>query len=69
MTKPLPLKVGDRVDFRLGGWGKYYRLGCKVLKIFTERKIEYDHLLAYDNGAFWAARYELRKLPDRKEGA
>ena len=70
MTKPLPLKVGDRVTFirNIIMGVRFPKLGMKghVKKVDS---VEGYFIVWDDRSRFcWCYRKELRRLPDRKEG-
>lgn len=62
MTKPLPLKVGDRAR---------HDNGATVEVVGVDDDCATPHVkVRYPNGGlWWELRSLLRKLPDRKEGA
>lgn len=67
MTKPLPLKVGDRASCTNGR-----KIGT-IIEIGNPRgadeKHPQYHLQSDDGWFWWSWRRCLRKLPTRKEGA
>ena len=67
MTKPLPLKVGDRASCTNGR-----RIGT-IVEIGNPKGPDVVnpqyHLESDDGWSWWSWRGNLRKLPARKEGA
>ena len=68
MTKPKELKVGDRVRVVLNDGEHGHEVGDHGEVVgFHDKEGWID--VAVGNYTQWLERSELRKLPDRKEGA
>lgn len=66
MTRPKELHKGDRVMFRRDGTDDWSPREWEVRRIAIIYRDKFNHLIRSGSLTHWAARHELRKLPDRK---